>query len=100
VPQSLQPIHAKAAMFTSIVEGERPAQLFKRLMADDPALTNRRLASLFYEAFPNIDGVAVQHVWHWKSSKKLSGSWSDKDLDERLCELLAAAGYLRTGVPR
>jgi hypothetical protein len=81
-------------MFASIIDGEKPAQLFKRLMAEDPALTNRQLASLFYEAFPNVDGVAVQHIWHWKSSKKPSGNWSDEDLNERLCELLASAGYL------
>jgi hypothetical protein len=81
-------------MFARIAEGEKPAQLFKRMIIEDPTLTNRQLASLFYQAFPNLDGVAIQHIWHWKSPNKPSGNWSDEDLNERLCTLLAAAGYL------
>lgn len=85
-------------MFEKIVKGDKPSVVFRRLMLGDPALTNRRLASLFYEEFPEIDSVAMQHIWHWRSPNKLGGHLADEELDDLLADLLTGSGYICSGI--
>lgn len=81
-------------MFDQIPQGRSPSAVFRRVLEADPTLTNRQLASLFYEEFSELDSVAMQHIWYWKSPRRPTGHLSDAELDEALMPLLRAAGYL------
>lgn len=81
-------------MFDQIRQGRSPSAVFRQVLEIAPALTNRRLASLFYEEFSEVDSAAVQHIWYWKSPRRPTGHLSDAELDGALAPLLRAAGYL------
>jgi len=85
-------------MFDQIRQGRSPSAVFTQVLETAPALTNRQLASLFYEEFSEVDSVAMQHIWYWKSPRRPTGHLSDAELDGALAPLLRAAGYLE-GAP-
>lgn len=53
-------------MFEAIVRGERPSDVFRRLIERETGLENRELATRFAEYFENVSGEAVQAIWHWE----------------------------------
>jgi len=80
-------------MLENILSGELPSVVFKRLLEDDPSLTNIRLSQILRTEFANIDSLAGQIVWHWKGPGKTQGM-SDESLDAELSRMLKEAGYL------
>jgi hypothetical protein len=46
-------------MFDQIRQGRSPSAVFRQVLETAPALTNRQLASLFYEEFSELDSVAI-----------------------------------------
>jgi hypothetical protein len=81
-------------MFDLIPRGHSPSAVFRQVLEAAPAMTNRQLASLFYDQFSKLDSVAMQHIWYWRSPRRPSGDLSDAELDEALVPLLRSAGYL------
>ncbi len=79
-------------MFASILRGEKATDLFKRLTAAHPQLTNSELASQFMDYFQSIDGEARQVIWHWQRPGKAMGL-CDNDVNESLQKMLRDAGY-------
>jgi hypothetical protein len=82
-------------MFKPALQSHSFSTSFRTLMSADPTLTNRKLAALFYEEFPQVDSIAVQHIWHWKSPAKPSGHIDDERIDALLLQVLSDAGYLK-----
>lgn len=80
-------------MLESILKGESPSAVFRRLIEVDPSITNIRLAEIVREEFGALTGQAQQLIWHWKGPGKSQGL-SDKNLDAALQELFVKAGYL------
>ncbi|XXF80143.1 hypothetical protein P2318_10440 [Myxococcaceae bacterium GXIMD 01537] len=79
-------------MFERILGGVRPTEVFRRMLEEEPSLTNAELAGRFTDYFENIDSLARQVIWHWQRPGGRPGL-SDKHTDEELTELLRRAGY-------
>jgi hypothetical protein len=80
-------------MFESILSGEKPTQVFRRIIQSDPSITNSKLSKLFREEFEHLDGFAAQIIWKWKGPEKTQGI-NDESVDAELIKLLKDANYL------
>ena len=80
-------------MFESIIEGEKPSSVFRRLIETDPSIGNIRLGEMVSDEFVELSSEAEQLIWHWQGPGKVQGL-SDENLDELLLDLLKKANYL------
>ena len=80
-------------MFESIIHGEKPSSVFRRLIAADPDIGNIRLGEMVSDEFVELSSEAEQLIWHWQGPGKAQGL-SDDNLDALLLGLLKKANYL------
>jgi hypothetical protein len=80
-------------MFSSILQGEKPTDVFKKLIAAEPRLSNWELARRFVDYFEEINSEARQAIWHWQRPGGRRGL-SDDAVNESLEIMLRDAGYL------
>jgi hypothetical protein len=80
-------------MLESILAGEEPTTVFRRLIEADSSIGNIVLGEAFSTEFPRLTGEAEQLIWHWKGPGKQQGL-GDSDLNAHLVRLLKEAGYL------
>ena len=80
-------------MLKNILDGELPSSVFKKMLVENPALTNIDLSNLFANEFENLNSQAAQLVWHWQRPGKQQGL-SDENLDALLLNFFQEAGYL------
>lgn len=80
-------------MLKNILEGELPSSVFKKMIADNPALTNIDLSNLFANEFISLDSEATPLIWHWQRPGKQQGL-SDENIDALLVKMLEESGYL------
>jgi hypothetical protein len=80
-------------MLSSILSGECPSKLFRRILTEDTTMTNSRLAEILIDEFPALDGEAVSFIWHWMGPGRHQGI-SDDNLDILLRPLFEQAGYV------
>lgn len=80
-------------MLESILAGQLPSQVFRQVFLSDPTMDNYRLAETLADEFVQLNGEAVQLVWHWKGPNRKQGL-SDVNLDALLVPLILEAGYV------
>ncbi|UPG96480.1 hypothetical protein [Luteibacter aegosomatissinici] len=80
-------------MLESILTGEAPSALFRRIIEADASISNIRLGEIVRDEFGGLSGLAQQIIWHWKGPGRGQGL-SDENLDASLRELFVEAGYL------
>lgn len=78
--------------FDQILHGVAPVEVFRQLMASEPGLDKRELASRFYDFFDRVDSVAIHVIWHWQQPGGRP-DLPDEGVNEQLIELLRRAGY-------
>lgn len=79
--------------FEQMLKGIPPVDVFRKLMAAEPRVDKRELASRFVDYFERVDWEALQVIWHWHQPGGRPGL-SDEGVNEALLELLAKAGYV------
>ena len=77
-----------------ILDGAKPSDVLKSLLAEKPSLTTGDLALEFRKHFPStgVDGMSV--IWKWKVPGTKVGL-SDDALDNQLRYWLTQYGYLK-----
>lgn len=80
-------------MFESIMHGEKPSAVFRRLIDTDQSISNIRLAEMLSNEFVELSSAAEQLIWHWQGPGKTQGL-SDENLDSLLLNLFKEANYL------
>jgi hypothetical protein len=78
----------------SILEGERPTTVFKRLVAANRKMNNWRLAAQFVNHFDRVDSLARDIIWNWQRPGSERRGLDDEEVDAQLWELLLRAGYI------
>ena len=77
-----------------IVNGDSPTAVFKRLLLNNPTLSNHDLAWLFVKEFPEVGATANNFIWYWKGPARTDGRFEDALVDAELKKLWRAAGYI------
>lgn len=80
-------------MFSAILMGKQPTDVFKKLIAEDPGLTNSELAGRFVDFFEKVNSEARQVIWYWQRPGGRK-ALSDNAVNDRLVCLLRDAGYV------
>lgn len=77
----------------AILEGEKPSKVFRNYLSSNESQTKYDLSAPFMNAFPEVDAVACQAIWGWRSPESANPGMTDDKLDEILRDLLSKAGY-------
>lgn len=78
----------------TIINGDSPTAVFKKLLLANPSLSNHDLAWMFVNEFPKVGPTANNFIWYWKGPARTDGRFEDALVDTELTRLMRAAGYL------
>lgn len=82
----------RLAVLHEILSGRAPSDVFRRIFAADPTMSNIRLGEILGDEFVELNSEAVQLVWHWMGPGKTQGL-SDASLDGLLLPIFRDSGY-------
>lgn len=79
-------------MLSELLSGSAPSEVFRRMFAADPTMSNIRLGEMLADEFVDLNSKAEQLVWHWMGPGKTQGL-SDASLDGLLLPIFRDSGY-------
>jgi hypothetical protein len=82
----------RLTVLSELLSGCAPSDVFRRIFASDPTMTNIRLGEMLADEFVELNSQAEQLVWHWMGPGKTQGL-GDASLDGLLLPIFRVSGY-------